>query len=285
MARRELVIACGLIGAFGGLLLGYVFARTGGFRHWHWNLVVAPTVCTAISATALGAFLARPAAAMVVGGRAAWASFLAGSFNGVLMVVPVSLFEPHGPASAALLLPAALFGAVCALPFAPAIVVVAMTAAYADARVDSIAARSQGRRVVRNALVCAGAAAALIGRRAEDPWFVHLPLYVLGLAVFAVLAFAIVELVAIRALGRLDAGSWEPVADGVPIADAVDYGVGFGTRVRRAHDETYRASARVIEARRGDAARAIEVLRETLRGHAVAASACAAATVLVVWFR
>lgn len=275
MARRELVVACTLIGALGGALFGYALVRSGERSH----LIASLTVCTALSATLLGWFLARRTdGATLVGGRAVWASFVAGAFNGVLMIVPVGMFGHVGAGGLGAIAAAAIFGTICAIPFAPAIIVVAMTAAYADARADSIAARSQGRRVVRNAVVCLASAAALFGvLRAERA--ARVPLFVSASAL-AVLAIAIaLELHALRRVAP-PSGSWEPAPDGVRVDETLDYGVGHDLWIRRAHDETYREPAAALEVHRGDRRRARAVIVASLRGHGLASAGALLALVL-----
>lgn len=274
MARKELVIGCALIGAFGGALFGYAITRVGT-----WGVVAALTVCTAVSATLLGWFLARRADdALVVGGRATAMSFVAGAFNGVLLVIPMSLVGRHVAASLGMALAAAVAGTLAAIPFAPAIIVVAMTAAYADARTDSIAGRSQGRRVVRNALACVAVAGALIGRRAQDPLAAHVPLYVAGGAALLLFAIVALELYALGTLPAQPSVGWEPAPDGVELDHVVDYGVGVFVTIRRASGDGYRDAPITVDARRGDRANARALLRASLRGHAVASAVATLAT-------
>jgi len=267
VARRELVVACTLIGALGGALFGFALVRSGDRSH----LIASLTVCTALSATLLGWFLARRIDdAIVVGGRAVWASFVAGAFNGVLMIVPVGMFGHLGSAGVEAALAAAIFGTICAIPFAPAIIVVAMTAAYADARADSIAARSQGRRVLRNAVVCLASAAGLFGAlRAERA--AHVPLFVSATALGVIAIVIALELHALRRLAPR-AGSWEPAPDGIRVDETLDYGVGLELWIRRAHDETYREVAAAIEVHRGDRERARGLIVDSLRGHGLASA-------------
>jgi hypothetical protein len=279
VARRELIAACALIGGLGGALFGYMLARTGVWSGWHWNLVVALTICTTISATLLGWFLARPGDAIALGARAAWATFVAGSLNGGLMAIATAFTErgAHGEQLFLLLCAAAVFGALCAIPFAPAIIITAMTAGYADARQGSIAAQSQGGRVLRNAMVCLAIAAVLITKRTRDPLAVHLPAYVMFVALALFVVLCAIELRARRALRPTNDAAWEPAADAPTDERVIDYGVGHGVALLRAHDETYRAAIGVTEVRRGDREAARTIVNASLRGHAIAAAAVAAA--------
>ena len=85
MARRELVAACALIGAFGGALFAFVMARSDAHA---WGLVVGLALSTTLSATLLGLFLARSKCdAIEVGGRAVWGSLVAGAANGAVIVL------------------------------------------------------------------------------------------------------------------------------------------------------------------------------------------------------
>lgn len=285
MARDELVGACALIGALGGALFGFVFARSGtDWQYWQWGLVLTLTVCTTISATLLGLFLARRGGGVsVAGGRAAWASFVAGGFNGVLMALAMTLTK-GSPAHAGLIeltIAAAIFGTVCAIPFAPAIIVATTTAAATDTRPQSIAARSQGRRVLRNAMVCLAAAGVCVTPDRRAPLAAHLPAYVMTIALAAAIGLLVIDAVVRRAL-RPDDHAWEPAAEGMTADRTLDYGIGLELLMRRAHDETYRAGVRATELRRGNADRARAIVEGSMRGHAIAAFAVAAALIVTI---
>ncbi len=285
MARRELVIACALIGAFGGAMFGFVFARNGsGWQHWQWGVVVALTASTAISATLLGVFLARGGdAPAIASGRAAWASFVAGSFNGVLMVFAMAVQRDVSSHEnlLGLLFGAAIVGVFCAIPFAPALIVVTATAASSDARARSVAARAQGRSVIRNAMLCLAVAAAFIVPNPRAPLAVHVPAYVMALAIAAAIVLFAIDLAVYRAL-RLDDGPWEPAPHDISAERTIDYGLGFDLVMRRAHDETYRERVRAIELRRGSVDRARAVVASAMRGHAIAAVVVATAAFVSV---
>ncbi|MBI2388269.1 MAG: hypothetical protein HYV09_01520 [Deltaproteobacteria bacterium] len=281
-ARGELIASCAAIGALGGALFGWLFARPlPTWPYWTWEPVATFGVATAISATLLGWVLSRatttPREAMM---RGALSTMAAGAFNGALLVVYSQLFQTRDPlhfGTLGLLVVATLGGAVFAIPFVPAVVSVAISAARVQARRATIAGGSQRRRVVRAAVTSLALAAMFIPLNRLVPWFALLPVDVAVFALVVTVGLVLLDVNAARVLARATRGpDWVPaprVPDG---AAMLDFGIGDELWVRRVNDETYRAAAKVPLAQRGDAFMARAVVRDTLRGHAVAAALCVA---------
>lgn len=276
MARRELIIACGLLGALGGALFGYGLQSPRSYRG-SWDVIVALTVCTAISATLLGVMLARGPVgdAHQAGSRATALSFAFGALNGVLMVAAMSICKGSpGGLVLGIALFAALFGAVCALLFIPAVVAVSVAASRVTARPGSVADGAQRRRVLRVAALCLAIAAVVLPRGSRSIWL-HVPLHVTNLALALIVAVTAVELSAWLRLQQARLGpEWEPSTTDAP--PDVDFGLGSERFVRRAHDETYRTEVAIGAVVHGDHARALDAVRTSLRGHALGAGVAAA---------
>ncbi len=278
MARRELIAACGLIGALGGALFGYALQRPHTYRG-SWDLVLALTGCTAISATLLGIALTRTplADAHRAGARATALSFAFGALNGVLMVAAMALLKgAPGTVLIGIALFAAMFGGVCALPFIPAMVAVAVTAARVTARPGSIADAAQRRRILRVAALSLAIASALLPRRGTTSIWLHLPMHVANVALALIVALLFAELAALARLKKSALGpEWEPSTIDAP--PDVDFGLGSERFIRRAHDETYRHELGVSAIVHGDRDRALDAVRTSLRGHSLAGGIAALA--------
>jgi hypothetical protein len=281
MARRELIAAYAMLGALGGALFGYGLQRPHTYRG-AWDLILALTVCTAISATLLGIVLTRKplSDAHVAGSRATALSFVFGALNGVLMVVAMALAKGSpGGLVIGIALFGAMFGGVCALPFIPATVAVAVTAARATGRAGSIAGEAQRRRVLRVAALCLAIASITVPPRASTSLWLHVPLHVTNICLALIVALLFVELAAASTLRKTTLVGFEPAAFPVDTRAHVDFGLGNEMLIRRAHDETYRADVGVAAVVRGDRAWAIETVNASLRGHAIAAGIATASLV------
>lgn len=265
MARRDLIVACGLIGALGGGLFGYAIGRPyNAYRH-SWDFVLALSLCTALSASLLGHFLAKVKGdAHAAGMRATWLSFVFGAFNGVLMTFATSFL--HGAPNATEILfvifIAAIFGGVCAIPFIPAIVAVAISAARVNARKDSVAEAAQRRKILRTAALALALASALIPE-SRVPLHFHLPLHVTNVAIAIIVALIVSEVSLLRAL-----------REAAP-QRSMDYGLGGETVTLADADETYRKPVTVHAVIHGDRARALETARVAMRGHLIAVGVAA----------
>lgn len=279
MARRELVAACGLIGALGGALFGYGLARPLHSYRGSWDMVLALTICTAISGTLLGLSLGRRpfSDAHQAGARATAHSFLFGGVNGALMVVAMAFFKGSIPGveTVMVLFFAAMFGGVCSIPFIPAMAAVAVAASRVDARPGSIAEAAQRRRIVRVAALCLSVAAIVLPARHGLPIWKHLPIHVTNLALAGIVALVAVELAVLASLRRRKFGpEWVTgVSNDAP--PSIDFGVGTEVLIRRASDETYRTDAIAAEVVRGDRERAMGIVKGSLRGHLIAAAVAA----------
>lgn len=273
MAPRALIVACGLLGALGGALFGFGMERPGTARG-SWELVLALAVSTAISATALGAVLARRVTADVhrAGGRATAFSFLFGALNGMLTMATMTAL--HGPPPGlAVAFFAAIFGGVCSLPFIPAIVAVTIAAGRVSARRGSVAEGAQLRRIPRVAALCLAIASVVLPPKASISLWLHLPLHVTNIALAVILGLLFAELAAAHSLRKESLGpAWELAARPPNTQPRLDFGLGAEVYVCRAHDATYRDDGGVRDIIIGDRARAIDTVRTSLRGHAIAAA-------------
>lgn len=283
MARRQLLAAYALIGALGGALFGYGFARPLHTYRESWEFVLALAACTALSATLLGLCVTRTPTddAHVAGSRATAWSFFFGAFNGVLLVVVTSVAKGSpGGLFIGIALGAAIVGGVCSLPFIPAMVAVAVTAARATGRMGSIAGDAQRRRVLRVAALCLAIASIVLPPRPSTSLWLHVPLHVTNIALAIIVALLFVELAAAASLRKSALGpEWEPSEAKTDAPTELDFGLGNDVFIQRAHDETYRRDLAVRAVIRGDRARAIDTVRTSLRGHVIAAGIAAASLV------
>ena len=260
MARKELIAACALIGALGGALFGATVAPPHHSYRGSWEAVIGFALCTALSATLLGFVLARRPAPDTFDAvtRAVGFSFVFGALNAALMVASMSILHgrPSGGAVFMVIAIAAVVGAICAVPFIPAIIAVAVTAHDATARGDSIAEHAQRRRVLRVAAMSL-ALAGLVVPVSRIPIRFRVPAYVTGLALLILATLLAIELAAWRSLRHANQTS-------------IDYGVGDELIVTRAYDETYRCDAVVASVVKGSRETARAIAGHSLRGHAIA---------------
>lgn len=280
MARRDLVLACSAIGALGGALFGAMFSAPGYRTPWHgWEPIVAVALPSAVCACWLGSALTKRGLgrkALPVARDAIAFTFVAGLVNGWLVLALSALVKqvPNLDRDFAMVVVgAAIFGLIAAIPFVPAIAAVTFSASRVHARVGSFAEASQRRRIASTAAVSLAIAALLVPTRHHT-----LAATIALLALVATTTLSIVEALSLRRLRVLSrGGDWERLAE--VAAPTVDLGLGDELWIRRELDETYRTGVAGL-VRRGDALLTETVARDSLRGHAVAAAVSLAAAVV-----
>lgn len=275
VARRDLTLACTVIGAVGGALFGAMFSAPGYRTPLHgWEAILAVAGPTTLTATALGSLLQRRAlTAKNLAYEAALFTFAAGAFNGVFILGVVALVEWHlsvDPQLATICVAAMIFGLVAALPFAPAIAAAAHASTQVRARRGSLGEASQRRRLARTVAFSLTLAAVFVPTK-----HVLLVRLVPSLALLCTLVLLAYERSAVRSIA---AEGFVPVLEAADGDAPLDFGVGEQLWARRIRDASYRAAA-AAELRLGDREWVERTTRESLRGHAMMAGVALAVLV------